>query len=180
MRRRVLPALLARLRRDSRGVTVVEFALIAPILLTLYLAGFSLSDAIACQRKVTLTARTVSDLASRYSSMSATDADTVLAVSTQVLSPYNAARAQIRLSEVRVTSSTAAQVVWSRSLRGTPLTVGSSITLSANMAATGSYLILGETSYAFTPTFAFGAAQAMTLSDQTIMSPRLSDQVPLT
>lgn len=42
MTRRRLPALLRRLRRDHRGVTILEFALIAPVMLLLLLGFFDL------------------------------------------------------------------------------------------------------------------------------------------
>jgi Flp pilus assembly protein TadG len=43
---------------DRRGVSVVEFALVAPMLLLLYLGGFELLQGIAIKRMVALTAST--------------------------------------------------------------------------------------------------------------------------
>lgn len=51
------------LARD--GVSAVEFALILPFMLTLYLGGAELGDGFAMQFKATLAARTVADLTSQ-------------------------------------------------------------------------------------------------------------------
>ena len=48
---------LSRLARDRRGVSAVEFALVAPLMIGLYLGCVEISDGVAADRKVTLTAR---------------------------------------------------------------------------------------------------------------------------
>lgn len=174
-----LAAIAARLCRASGGAVAVEFALFAPLLLTLFIVGYAMSDIIACNRKVATTARSVADLASRFSSVSEADVTTILGASSQVLSPYQSSNALVRVSEIKVLTATNAQVIWSRAQGGSALVTGASVTLPSGMAATGSYLILGEVSYSYTPLLAYGMSRAMTLTDQTVMSPRLSDQVPI-
>lgn len=182
MPRRAIRALarqLGRLHQSRSGMAAVEFALVMPVLMTLYLVGNVMSDAISCNRKVTTTARTIADLASRYVSLTTVDADAILAASTQVLAPYNAAQGSFAMSEVRVATSTTATVVWSRTRNGTARTNGSTITIPANLAAVGSYLIVGEVSYPYTAGIGWGGFNGVTLADTSIMVPRASDQVPL-
>ena len=61
---------LACFAQDRRGTSAVEFAMLLPLLLTLYLGTFEISQGIGINRKVTLTTRTVADLASQVSSIS--------------------------------------------------------------------------------------------------------------
>ena len=164
---------------ETAGVVAVELALFAPLLIVLFIIGYALSDIIACNRKVATTARSVADLTSRFSAVNEADVATILGASAQVLSPYTSANALVRVSEIKVLSSTSAQVIWSRAQGGTTLTAGASVAIPSGMAATGSYIIMGEVSYSYTPLLAYGLSQAMTLSDRSLMSPRLSDQVPL-
>lgn len=171
--------LLRRLRRSRAGIAAVEFALVMPVLMTLYLVGNVLSDAIACNRKVTTTARTIADLSSRYISLSSSDVTTILAASTQVMAPYSAANASLAVSEVQVTGSTTATVVWTRTQNGTARAAGATIAIPANLAAVGSYLIVGEVSYPYNPGISWGVFNGFTLADTSIMVPRASDQVPL-
>src|SRR5262249_34725949 len=53
---------LRRFARDKRGISAVEFAMLLPLMVTLYLGGVEVSQAVAIDRKVTLIARTVADL----------------------------------------------------------------------------------------------------------------------
>jgi Flp pilus assembly protein TadG len=51
-----------RLRRDRRGLAAVEFALVVPLMLVLFFGALEFSSGVAVDRKVTLVARTLSDL----------------------------------------------------------------------------------------------------------------------
>ena len=59
------PSALRRFARDRDGVSATEFALILPIMLTLYIGSVELGDGIAINFKTTLAARTVADVASQ-------------------------------------------------------------------------------------------------------------------
>ena len=65
-------ALGAPFAGDTKGVSAVEFALVLPLMLTLYLGGAELAQAISASRKVTLVSRTVADLAAQSLQPSAT------------------------------------------------------------------------------------------------------------
>ena len=49
-----VPQRILRLAKDERGVSAVEFALILPLMLTLYFGGVEVSQGVAIDRKVTL------------------------------------------------------------------------------------------------------------------------------
>jgi Flp pilus assembly protein TadG len=55
---------LRGLIRDQRGVSAVEFAMLLPLMITLYLGAVEISQGVGIDRKVTLTTRTVADRAS--------------------------------------------------------------------------------------------------------------------
>ena len=50
----LIPERLRRLASDQRGVSAVEFAMLLPLMLTLYLGGVEVSQGISIDRKVTL------------------------------------------------------------------------------------------------------------------------------
>ena len=53
------------LANDGRGVAAIEFAMIVPIMLVLFFGTVEFSSGVAVDRKVTLMARTFSDLVSQ-------------------------------------------------------------------------------------------------------------------
>jgi Flp pilus assembly protein TadG len=81
---------VAGLGREQDGGTAVEFAMLLPLMLTLYLGAVEISQAVAIDRKVTLTSRTVADLASQASSISSSDMSNILGASSAVIAPYDA------------------------------------------------------------------------------------------
>ena len=191
LRRLCAPA--RRLARDARGVALVEFAISLPVLILLYLGAYVISDAITCNRKVTRSARAVTDLVSRYAAVSSSDLQTIMGSSAMVLSPYDSSIAQIRVSEVQVVDASTAKVVWSKSTTNwTALTAGNSVTLTTNLVPQamlpdktvtpnkpGAYFLMGEVSYPYTPQFGLGFISTITMNDRIFMLPRLSDQIPL-
>jgi Flp pilus assembly protein TadG len=46
---------ISRFARDRRGVSAVEFAFVAPVMIGLYLGCVEVSDGVAVDRKVSLT-----------------------------------------------------------------------------------------------------------------------------
>ena len=64
--------------QDRRGVSAVEFAMLLPLMMTLYLGTVEISQGVGIDRKVTLTTRTVADLASQASSITNTDMTNLL------------------------------------------------------------------------------------------------------
>ena len=176
---RRLARLLHAIGRDCGGTTMVEFAVAFPILLTMYMGSFALSDALACNRKVTVATRALTDLTTRYSIITPNDLNMIMAASQQVLAPYAASEAQIVISQVRVTDATHGEVEWSRTRNGTALEEEEDITIPQNIAAVDTRLIVGSISYTYTPPVLFGITQPITFSDTILMSPRLSDEIEL-
>ncbi|MDE2595926.1 MAG: pilus assembly protein [Sphingomonadales bacterium] len=168
------------IRRCTSGTVMVEFAVLFPVLLTMYLGSFTLSDAISCNRKVTVATRALTDLTSRYSILADSDLTNIMNASIQVLAPYSADNADIVISEVKVTDEDKAKVVWSRTRSGTALTVNSTINIPDHLAANDTYLVVGTITYTYTPAVTFGIAGPITFTDTILMSPRLADQITIT
>lgn len=162
-------------RHNRRGMAAVEFALILPVALALYTGAIVYGDAIAIDRKVTLTTHAVTDLVTQTMVDKVTMADIAnyLGASSAVISPYSAANLSITVSEVQVDpTGTFATVVWSRTLNGTARTPGTRVTIPASILVANAVYVLGESSYSYTPAIGYMVTGSITLTDQTYMSPR--------
>lgn len=94
---------LQRFGRAEGGLAAVEFALVLPVMVTMYLGLVALTMGVNTDRKLTLVSRTLSDLASRSSSvMTSTDLSNILGAATSVFAPYKPAGMRIALASVYV------------------------------------------------------------------------------
>ena len=173
----IMTSLLARFVRDRRGVSAVEFAMLLPLMIALYLGGVEISQGVAIDRKVTLMARTVADLTAQVATVYNADMTNILNASAAIMQPYSTADLKITVSSVVVDANGLATIAWSDTKGGTARAVGAAVTLPAALAVPGTSLIWGETSYAYKPTIGYVVTGTLNLSDQMFMRPRLSDQV---
>jgi Flp pilus assembly protein TadG len=168
---------LARFKRDERGLAFVEFACVLPVLLLMYLAGYQLSDALSCNRKVTITARAVADLTTQNATLSQTQINTILSASTQIMAPYKASNALVRVTEFTTDANGNTTVYWSHDSSGGGRTPGSSFILPPNIKVASTFIVLSEVTYSYKPAVTFGIVGPMTLSDKIYMNPRVSKSV---
>lgn len=175
-----------RFARDVRGVSAVEFALILPLMLTLYLGATEVSQAISANRKVTLMSRTVADLASQVSTISNANMDNILNASAAIVSPFAPANLKVTVSCVKIDANGNATVEWSETLTGTTRstnsvhTPGSAATVPAALKVANTWLIWTEAQYSYKPVIGYTITGTMALKDQMYMRPRLSDTVTRT
>jgi Flp pilus assembly protein TadG len=172
-----------RLRRftgDERGVSAVEFAMLLPLMLTLYLGTVEISQGISADRKVTLTARTVADLVSQVSSINNAEMTNSLNAATAVMAPYLTSNLKLVVTSVSIDAQGKATVAWSDTLNGTARSKGSTVSLPTALNVPNSSLIWSEVQYAYKPTIGYLVSGTLTLKDQIYMRPRLSETVTRT
>jgi Flp pilus assembly protein TadG len=161
--------------RDKRGVSAVEFAMLLPLMVTLYIGGVEVSQAIAVDRKVTLVARTLGDLVAQSTTLNANDMTNILNAASSVVQPYSSSLIQVTVSRVDVDANSVAKVIWSKTKNGTVET--GTVTLPAALNTPNTSLIWAKSQYTYTPTIGYVITGAMTMRDQIYMRPRLSDTV---
>jgi Flp pilus assembly protein TadG len=160
------------LLEDCRGIAATEFAVIVPVMLVMFFGMVEFSSGVAVDRKVTLMARTLSDLTSQSLSVDGTALNNFFAASTGIMTPYSPTPTKSTITELWVDPSTLkARVQWSQGTA--PRATSSTVTIPTALAVGGTYLIFSEVSYLYKPTIGYVMAKAgVNLSDVAYMRPR--------
>jgi len=159
---------------DTRGIAAIEFALVVPLMLVLFFGTVEFSSGVAVDRKVTLMARTLSDLTSQNVSVTDAQLTNIFNASTGIMTPYSVTPLKSTISELYIDPTTkVARVQWSKgdSPRGT----GTTVTIPTALQVGGTYLIYSEVSYKYVPAVGYVMAKAgINLTDYTYTRPRQS------
>jgi Flp pilus assembly protein TadG len=163
---------VASLLRDRSGMAATEFAVIVPIMLVMFFGTVEFSSGVAVDRKVTLMARTLSDLTSRSISVGDSDMTNFFAASAAIMTPYSTTPIKATITELYIDPTTLqARVQWSKGTA--PRAVSSTVTIPTALAVANTYLIMSEVSYLYTPTIGYVMAKAgVNLSDVAYTRPR--------
>ena len=168
----------------QRGVAAIEFAMIMPVLLILFLSSFDVGSAIIVYLKVRAATYELGAITNQYGMGSTAQITTstmsaITGAVSQVMAPYSSTSTIVTISQIKATSASAATVSWSYSVNGTPLT-GSYTGLPSNMARNTCnntypcYFILSSVAYPYTPLFGNYMTGSLTLSDTLLVTPRVS------
>jgi Flp pilus assembly protein TadG len=179
--RLMLSQQFVRLHRDERAVSAVEFAMLLPLMITLYLGTIEISQAVGIDRKVTLTTRALADLAAQVKTINNAEMSNVLDASAAVIAPYKPELLKLTVSRVDVDSNGTAKIVWTDTRGGSAAhAVNDIVAVPAALKEAPTSLIWSEVSYTYKPTIGYVVTGQMNLSDQIYMRPRLSDTVART
>ncbi len=186
MLRRLTPLLPDRLRAvgsDERGMSAVEFAMLAPLMITIYFGCVEASQAFAAARKVTLVTHTVADLVAQ-ASQPITNMSDILAAGQAVILPFSAGTLHVQVTSITFDASGNASIAWTKTYNwSSPVQLP---TLDRALITPSSSLIWTQTQYEYTPPLGAQllkmlglASGTLTLTDQTFLRPRVLDPIPL-
>ncbi len=145
---------LRAFRRDRRGVSAVEFALIAPLMIFAYLAVSILCGATLAGRRASHAAAAMGDLAAQDTTINKAGITDICTVANVIMAPYDTTSSamQMRVSDIHEDANGNVTVGWGPLCQGLPALVkGSAYTgpattlLSPNQA-----IIVAEVHYTYT------------------------------
>lgn len=177
---------LGDFRAAQAGVAAVEFALILPIMLAVYLGAIEASLLITTDRKVQSVAASVGDLVARSDkTLSATQMRDYFQASKGIMMPYPSEDILQVITAVNVDDEGVARVAWSRQFKGTdysditPHDENSVFPLPDEMIAIskGQMVIAAETSYAYPPKFGLFFTQPINLYRSSFYLPRFGGTI---
>ena len=177
----------AALIADCGGVAAVEFAVILPVMLVAFFGTLEISSGVAVDRKITLVARTLSDLTSQTKdSVADTDLQNFFAAASSILTPYTVTPTQPTLSEIYIDANKIAKIQWSKAATLSMVSGAPKATLTVSSRKTGdivpvplalqvpnTYLIWSEVNYTYVPAVGYVMSKlGVALHDETYTRPR--------
>jgi Flp pilus assembly protein TadG len=154
--RAALRRLSQGLRRNRRGVALVEFAFVLPVMLAIYFGAVELGEGVMIERKVTSLARAVGDLTAQQRNAVLTDAEmgNIFDAAKTIMAPFTGVAPGMVVSSIVINNARIAKVCWS-SQRIDPALEKKIIALPESLKVPKTSLIMATASYEFEPTLGY-------------------------
>lgn len=159
------------------GLAAVEFALVAPLLIIIYLGSAEVTMALMAYRKLGSAAIIAAELASHSPSIDATTAGRIQEAATAALAPFNAADLDQRLTGVVVDAGGVATVAWSVGDGAVALVVGSVVDVPADLQVPDEGIVMAEAWLDYASPTAFGIPSSWQFTQTHFVYPRINDRV---
>lgn len=139
---------IRRLWSDRSGVGAVEFALIAPLLLMIYITVFELTIGLSISKRVTRAAGTIADLVTQQKdSVSDSFLNSMEDVAQSIFVPYGGSTALIKITGITLDGTASPKVAWSwDESGGKPHTTGNTIGIPEKMKVANTFIVHAEVS----------------------------------
>ncbi len=182
---------------DRRGVAAIEFAIIAPLLLSLYFVTMEVSQGIETNKKVSRVGSMVADLVTQQQTIVKSEIDAIMKIGEAILQPYNRSVGKIVVTAIEITDEATpkVKVVWERKLvegsASAGVAKGTATTVPPALKIKGTFLIRVESDLEYVPVIkwaasskpALGLAAAfdgISMSESYYLRARMSQSVPCT
>lgn len=173
----------AILLRDRAGAAAVEFALILPIAISLFLGTFELANLLMCHMKLVAATQTAADLLAQQKTVCASDVTSYGTAAGLVMEPLPPGKLSIAFASVIYTSSSpfTASTDWHQEVNG-----ATSIATIAPTAATNAQInkygssstIVATATYAYTSPLSYMLKKNYTFTETAFAQPRLVASIP--
>lgn len=178
-----LRACLRRFRRDERGIGAIEFAILFPVLLMLYLGAFELTVGLSVAKRATRAAGSIADIVTQQTSVTKSTLTPMPSVANAILAPYTATDLTLKITGVQLDASGSGTVTWSWAQDGSkPYSTGSAVSVPSDLSQPSTFLVRTELSLPY-QLLSFGAdflpagSNQITISRQYYYRPRTKDAI---
>lgn len=138
--------IVSRLTGDERGVSAVEFALIAPVMIAFYFGMAEFCQGYMAQKRMGHVSAMVADLVAQEETVATANLDDIFQIGGLIMKPFSTTPLQQRVSSVTQTAGVA-KVTWSRGQGVAGRTVDDVIVLPAGLISDGESIIVSEATY---------------------------------
>lgn len=169
-----------RFRRDVRGVSAVEFALILPVQLIMIYGTVEISNILIADRKLVFATSTTADLFAQAKSVASPDIEDIFKAGTAVMQPFDIMDISFVASSVVADGAGVTRVEWSEGYAASPRVEGSPYSLPPGIVAPNQSVMVVESRYVYHSPLGKLLVSEVPLTDRFILAPRRSVKVERT
>jgi Flp pilus assembly protein TadG len=172
-RRRAIPGIWY----NEKGVSAIEFALIAPLMVLIYFGCIELNLLMRVDQRVTTTASSLGDLTARLATVSDADMQELFNAASVTMQPYPIQTARMRITSVVDNGDGQTRVTWSDGYNVLPYTTGALITVPNGLVPSPGSVIVAEVEFDYESTLGVVLDASQTLNDVFYLRPRRVTQI---
>jgi Flp pilus assembly protein TadG len=178
--------------RDERGIAAVEFSLILPVLVVLWIGGVELTEAFSVDRRLNNLGSSVGDLVARTKTLTYNDVDAIFGIGPKAMYPScditgkptcTSQGLAMRVTAVDMDNAGTASVAWSRASGVTAYTTANNALMAtlvpAPLRVANTQVIMAEAYYNYRPAVGYVIIGTKALSDRMFFVPRLVTKIQL-
>lgn len=165
------------IRYNQEGVSAVEFALIAPLLIFIYLGAVELSLLMRVDRRVTSTTASLGDLTARLATVTDDDMKEMFAAAEVMMQPYEAQSATMRITSIVDKGDGKPVVEWSDAYKMAAYSKGAKVTVPNGIISSPGSIILSEVVYEYDSQIGGFINTTKTIKDEFYLRPRRVDEI---
>lgn len=171
--------------RDRSAASAIEFAFLAPILISIYVSSFEITEGYNTAGKVLKAAGTVADVVARQPTVDKAFLSEMVDTAEATIAPHSSAGLTLKITGVTIDSAGNAKVLWSWDDKGNaPYVKGDAVTVPDDMRTPSTFLVHAEVSVPHTLLLFLSSgaglsrdARTITISRDFFYRQRLSDDI---
>jgi len=162
-----------RWRSDRRGLAAIEFAMIFPVMVGMYMGAVEVSQVLTLNRKITTITAATSDLVAQEKIIDDDKIADIFTAASSMIVPYDDLPISIVVTSVVAHPTNGSTTVdWSDAHNGSPRTPGQNITIPAGLVGNGETVIFTEVTYQYDSIIGHFVADGFTIDDEFYAKPR--------
>jgi len=174
-----------RFVRDRKGVGAIEFAIIFPVLIMLYLGAFEITLGLNISKRTTRAAGSIADIITQRQSVTKSSLTDIAKAAPAIFAPYDSSGLSLKVTAIQIDGSANPTVLWSWAPSGAaPYAKNSAVSdVPTEMKKANSFLIRTELSTPYTllvfaPSFLPAETRTITISRSYFYRQRQNDNIP--
>lgn len=157
--------------RNDSGAALVEFALLAPVMILLFFGTVEVVQALEAHRKLAHTSAAVGDIIARERKLDGGEVQDILAAGPAMMAPFPSAGLGLRVMSFSADAGGSVRLDWQAA--GSAYAGDAPPSLPPAALAPGESVIVTDASYAYTPVFSLPVSGPLTFQKRTVHRPRL-------